>query len=526
MACAGILRLLISCKTGAIVTACVLAIWVGFPVLTFAEDATSCQLGAGETVNVCFANPPLLVNHCDGTILPDFQISRKDDVPYYFTFRVFADLGGGDVSLFDQPTDVGRGTGENVYLLTDKDAVTQAGVTYLTIPFKGSGSYYIEVTVYAKGLAPVTKTSARIGLEDHPLIKSVVVGVSQYDNGGDTASGKPVMNLRHADSDAKAFAGMLSQLFPDSPSPVLLTSDKAAPTALPTPDNIMTELSNAVKDPGLCADNDWFIFYFSGHGVLSSDGRNIRHYVSTKSLNPSDLPSTAIWIGDLLPKIEHVRAGNKLVVLDSCFSGTTRAPDASPGSSGKGVKILRRSSPYSSKVQFVVNGKTVDAFQAVNDPDAYAPTDFMTRVDHARGRALFLAAAKSDHEAEEGFEKTTSAGAVEFTPSDTESEEQKQSGHGLYTFFLVWKLESQLPKGAKYKEVLGGNPPVVNSGDQCALDFVAARDMVNGEFVNKITRTSGSDLQKPDYIQTPQDLPPVKCILTSSDGGSDALPNQ
>jgi hypothetical protein len=520
------IRLYFLATTLVVLLSCILPCFLAPPsAFAFVGDLTSCQHSGDETVRVCFADPPLIVNHCAGTISPNFQISRANDVPYYFAFRIFVDLGEGDVSLFDQPVDVGHGAGERTYLLTDNDAVTQAGSTNLTIPFKGDGSYYIQLTVYASGLAPLTKESVRVPLYDHPLIRSVVVGVSQYDNGGDKGSGRPVINLRHADSDARAFAAMLTQLFPGS-SPVLLTSDQTKPDELPTPDNILIRLSQAVRDPGLCGDNDWFIFYFSGHGVLSSDGRNIRHYVSTKALDPSDLPSTAIWMGDLLPKIEKIGAGNKLVILDSCFSGSTHRADTFSGDNGKGIKFLRKSSQFSSKVQYVLNGKIVDAFQAVNDPDASLPTVSMSNIDRARGRALYLAAAKSDHEAEEGFEKTIRPGVIEFTPSDIESEEQQKSGHGLYTFLLVWRLESQLPESSNYKEVLGLDPQTPSNRDECNLDFMTARRLIDGDFVDKIKKTSGSELQQPDFNQTPTDLPPVKCMLIPVQRGSNVQPNQ
>jgi hypothetical protein len=477
----------------------------------FADDSTSCQLAPGESISVCFANPPLQVTHCNGTISPEFQISRKGNAPYAFSYRVYADLGNGDFPFPDQSIIAGEDTNGHKYLLTDENAVGQLPTNYLAVPFRGDGSYYIEVAVRAQGLPPVTLTSSPVVLHDAPLIKSIVVGISHYDKGSDNTAGQSIVNLLHADSDAKAFAAMLAQLFPDSPPPVRMTSDD---TALPpTVDNIMGELTQAEKDPGLCSDNDWFIFYFSGHGVLGSDGRNIRHYVSTKTLDPSDLPSTAIWIGELLPKIEKIRAGNKLVVLDSCFSGSSRTPDPSlGGNEGRGIRVLHKSSKQSSKVEFVINGKPVNAFQVVNDPDSYAPITFTTNVDHAQGRALFVAAAKANHEAEEGFEQVTPSGIV-FTPSDTESEEQKQFGHGLYTFSLIWRLESQLPRASVYKEVLTADQGLLSDADECALNFVAAHQKVTAEFVDKVTKASGLEVQQPDFNKTPEDLPSVRCKL-------------
>src|SRR6202166_5325268 len=100
------------------------SLWL--PTTSVADDATSCQLGGDETARVCFADPPLVVNHCDGTISPNFRISRKDDVPYYFSFRVFADLGNGDVALVDPPKEVGQGAGEETNSRTKTTPVTTA----------------------------------------------------------------------------------------------------------------------------------------------------------------------------------------------------------------------------------------------------------------------------------------------------------------------------------------------------------------------------------------------------------------
>jgi hypothetical protein len=509
------------CNSRFLFFAALFAIAAAFTPFSMKADDASCSLSGDENVHVCFANPPLTAIHCDGTIVPSFRIARRNDAPYYLTFRVFADFGSGDTSLVDPPKEAGHGTGERTYLLTDEDAITQAE-TDLSIPFQGDGNYYIEVTVYAKGIPAITKTSSRIALHDQPLVKSIVVGVSRYDNGSDdNTDGKPFLNLFHADSDAHAFYAMLTQLFPHSP-PILLTSDQTNSDLLPTPDNVMNQIKLAVKDPGLCSDNDWFIFYFSGHGVLSSDGRNIQHYLSTKSLDPANLPSTAIWVGDLLTKIEQVRAGNKLIVLDSCFSGTHwGGADTTVDSGEKGVTVSKH---YPSKVQYVYKGKAVGPFQAGNDPDAQRPSTTMNNIELAHGRALFLSAAKADHEAEEGYEAPKPTGGIIFTPAGGETSEQKANGHGLYTFSLVWDLESLLSKRFKYDEVLGGKEHSTNNSDKCTVDFMGARDLVNADFVNKIEKTSGSDLQKPDSIQTRRDLPPAKCTLPTIQGSSDAQP--
>ena len=48
----------------------------------------------------------------------------------------------------------------------------------------------------------------------------------------------------------------------------------------------------------LCGDNDWFIFYFSGHGIVGatkqSNGNQIfGHYLSTKQFDPKNLTRTS-----------------------------------------------------------------------------------------------------------------------------------------------------------------------------------------------------------------------------------------
>lgn len=472
----------------------------------YAADASTCQ-PADSGVNVCFGSPPLQVVHCDGVIAPNFQIVRRHNEWYYFTYRLYANFGAGDVAVSD-PITIGQGTADKPFTLKDDNAVKLAG-RYLLVPFKRNAQYYyLSVTVYTAEYAKVERSSPPIPLPDAAVIRAVVVGISGYDKSQDPTSG--LSDLVHADSDAKSFTNLLRQAFPDSRI-ALLTSDAPQNDDLPTYDHIMRELSAAANDPMMCT-NDWFIFYFSGHGVLGSDGKHIHHYLSTKDFDPSKL-QTAIWIRTFVSALESIQAGNKLIVLDSCFSGTSRSYEApSDSGDGKSVKQLQKSAS-SSKVVFVFDRSVVKSVDLVNDVDDSAASDFTSYEKNEDNRAAVFAAAQATTEAEEGVVRSSADGGGVFTPSDDENPDDHGRGHGLYTFFLLREIESQLPEDSTFKEVLGIDLHNTANADQCSVNFLGAQKKVMAEFVDKISKRSGSQVQQPDLTKTPTDLPTINCSL-------------
>lgn len=469
-------------------------------------DASSCQSDGGG-VGVCFGSPPLQVIHCDGVVSPDFRIVRPHNEWYYFTYRLYANFGAGDVPI-SEPITIGKGTNEKPFTLKDDNAAKLAG-RYLLAPFKQNAQYYyFTVAVYTSEYAKFERSSPSVPLPDAATIRAVVVGISGYDKSQDPTSG--LSDLLHADSDARSFSNLLRQAFPEAHI-ALLTSDAPQNDDLPTQDHIMRELSVAARDPLMCT-NDWFIFYFSGHGILGSDGKHIHHYLSTKDFDPGNL-QTAIWVRPFVSALESIQAGNKLIVFDSCFSGRTRSYEApAENANGKSAKQLQKSTS-SSKVVFVFDRSVVKSLDLVNDVDDSAATDFTSYEKTEDNRAAVFAAAQSTTEAEEGIVKAAADGGGVFTPSTDEDANDRVKGHGIYTFFLLKDIESQLPQDSNFKEVLGIDLHGNANADQCKVNFLGAQKKLMGEFFDKITKTTGSQLQQPDLTQTRDDLPPITCSL-------------
>ena len=446
---------------------CTVFFFVLAPRYAFSVDTATCEATDRHPVVICFKNPPLTVDHCSGSVVPNFLVNRKrtsdtDDAFYYFTYNL---------SFKNQlhPTFDPFAKLEQRYVLRSDDPTTE--MKQLSLPqdsFKGDGDYTITLTVHVDGRADVTETSNVTRLHDGPVVKSILVGISEYDTPG-------VPRLLHADSDANTFAALLESIFPFSPHPIVLTSNKTGAFE-PTKNNIIVQLQLAQDTDELCTDADWFVFYFSGHGVVDVDSQNktAGHFVSTKSLDPSKIRSTAIEINDLLNAIYAIRAKNKLVILDSCFSGSSTP--ATVAVEGDGVvlntsrltqipKSARRL--QSGKVEYIRDHQLVDSVQPGDQNtnnlggDSLVLDDTARREEANQRHVLYLSAADATHEAEEGYVGVED-NKLQFTPSDLETDQQKPLGHSLYTYAWTWNLLKQIPKNIALPNLPGALPSPAN----------------------------------------------------------------
>jgi hypothetical protein len=494
------------------------------------QDAKSCQLEPGKSVSVCFGTPPLEVDRCKQLVVPHFEVARKDDVPYYFTYHVYANFGDGDVEITDGQATFGQGSRpESEFLLTDNNPFSRKS---LVIPFSRNGNYQIQVEIHAKGLDVAFAPSPIKQLQDSPVVRSIVVGVSDLKAKQET----PVRNLRHADSDARVVRDLLVQLFPDSPPPILLTSDD--PHFPATRDQLNIEFDNLLKTSGNeCSSKDWFVFYFSGHGIIATDTNGtFQHYLGMQNLDPKELQSTGVWIESLLDRIKQLPAQNKLVILDSCFSGLSRQQSSKTLSATSAADKAIAGIHRSSKSQFVQQGRLVEPFQigspdpSATDPDANAGNEFAEFEGHAKRHALYLSATTADQTAEEGIVRripvTKEKPDFIFIPADQEEsqpEDLKKVGHGLFTYLLVWKVESQLSGDFSFKEVLEGDKSLMRAAapDQCTISFSDAEKLLEADLV--LAKQTDSDIQQPEGVPTrPEGVPSMACRLTVSAGSSDA----
>jgi hypothetical protein len=475
-----------------------------------AQNTDACVGTKEQPVLICFDDPPLTVDHNKGEIDLHFHVGlfpfdNGIQPAYYFTYQLAKDGAGGQL---ENPLD-------SKFLLTEADPLPQAADN-IHIPYQGSGNFSVMVSVYAEGRDPVTLTSPVRHLGDSVRVTALLVGVSHY-------ASTSIPQLTHSDEDAKSFDTFLKAIFPDGLQTTLLTSDASDPSKKPTVKNIADAFSAERFASNARSNDDWFIFYFSGHGVVGSDeatvgnkGAVATHYLSTTLLDPTDLDTTAIPIEEIFSWVRNIKAGNKIVILDSCFSGSSKR--FHPGSTGRsGAKDVPPKG-RSHKVAYVFGKGVVDPYEfASRNPntgtgDLLAFKETAEKEDADGKRDLYLSAAFSDHEAEEGFEQYSQPG-LDFTPSDEEKDEQKAYGHGLYTFVLLWNLLSQLPKESVLPEILKGQKPVPTAVGSCQIDFSSAHLIGAGD-IARLQRASKAtdhprDYQTPDVAGHTQTIPPM-----------------
>jgi hypothetical protein len=486
----------------------------------FCQTSPRCQGTKDHPVQICFADPPLVPDHCRKEIALHFYVGvlpfdNGIQPAYYFTYQVSR---GGRSESIENPLD-------SKFLLTSADPLTQIpdGVH---IPLQGSEDLSVTVSVYAEGLDAVSLSSPTVHVNDSVLVTAIVVGISHYNS-------TSVPALLHPDDDAKSVDTFLHALFPGSiASASLLTSDTQNPALQPTVKNIFDAITLEKLDPHACSNDDWFIFYFSGHGVVGSNtevvgnrGAVATHYLSTTLLDPANLDGTAIPIEELLHQIRRLPAGNKVVILDSCFSGSSKRFHMPPveTASGKQLPTQAGATGHSLKVAYVYHQRVVDPYEFETRNQRNGSGDLLTfkeiseqeEADSRRG--LYLSAAFSDHEAEEGFEQY-SGHDLAFTPSDDETDDEKPMGHGLYTFTFLWNLLTQLPKNSLLPDILRGRNPKPLSVGPCTIDFSAAH-VLSAADIQRLQLNSKSTDHPREY-QTPQvagatqtALPTLPCTI-------------
>lgn len=97
-----------------------------------------------------------------------------------------------------------------------------------------------------------------------------------------------------------------------------LTDDAAQPRFQPLKASIEAELPDWLKQ---AAPDDMVLVYFSGHGFRDPAGNM---FLAPIDCNPADLNKTALPISWLRQEIANCKARFKLLILDSCHSGSEK----------------------------------------------------------------------------------------------------------------------------------------------------------------------------------------------------------
>ncbi len=464
----------------------------------------------GNLVRVCFFDKALDLDPCTKELQLHFVVGRQafDNgiMPsYYFTYQVFKD----GKALTDEPLDVFGGK----YLLTDKNAFGQYQKRIHT-KITGGGRIFVKLWVYVQERAPEQVYSGEITVPDNRIVRGVIVGVSHYqpDSG--------VTELLHADEDARAIDNYINSVAAGDVKTTLLVSDAADSKTKLTPVGISAALTSLKTDPEVC-DNSadkWLIFYFSGHGIvgstqqITSDNEQpiTKRYLSTAILDPTKLPQTALSVESLLDQIRDIPINNKLVIFDSCFSGNSFSLSAHKDQAGKSVHNSR-------KVGYVINGEFTNEFQANSSAVQSKGGDLerfdsVPKAEAVDGRhMLILAAAMANEAAEEGFESYNGNNLV-FIPVERETEDQKQLGHSLYTYALLWNLLTDLPEGSQPPSIIGGDSPTPQSQGPCDINFVGAHTAAASDIYKSSRKDPKHSYQTPKIAgDSLNGFPPIPC---------------
>ncbi len=144
--------------------------------------------------------------------------------------------------------------------------------------------------------------------------------------------------LKHANDDAKRIAEILSK------EEYGFKISEVPENKNLRPHLILDHLSTVISD---CTEQDYFIFYFSGHG----DARYGQLHLildETDFKNKNSYHITALSIADVLKKIDHCAAKNILIILDCCHGGAidNRYKSSDPNENSKFEEIIDNSESY------------------------------------------------------------------------------------------------------------------------------------------------------------------------------------
>jgi hypothetical protein len=474
--------------------------------------APACTATAASPVAICFAEQPLLIDHCGPQIAPNFSIdiwhpADGPSVGYRYSYQLIVNGRPQPVERFFDDAN------PDAHPFTDSPDLTAKRLTYL-----GPNKYALRVSVVAEGQPERTELSTDVDLEDRPRIRGLAVGISNYAN--------PRFNLNYADEDAKAFKAVMTELLKAS-ADIRIDLHTSDTNDEMTKDKLLQTIREVSGDGDesagddellLSGPNDWYVFYFSGHGVVGvNPQREVGRYLSTKQFDPNKLSRTAIRISDLASALYATSAKNILVILDSCFSGSHFHPDGpAAGPQGRTLAVPEQLVKRSGKVIYSANGKAT-SIPVGGDGDAQVLNNTADMLEGQRRRALFLSAASANRPAEEGpvsYTRQDGALELEFNRASVQENAGIRGGHGLYTFAWLANLIAQLPKRADVPPLLpGGRAPAGNSSD-CQLNFDGAASRAKADIEALGLFRGWPDLQVPESRPTTTMPLRVGCVVS------------
>lgn len=492
----------------------VVALGIAAPAVLRASDrspAQACVPTDANPIAICFAATPVVLDRCLVKLRPafDIQVLQPPVGPgtrYRFTIELLKD-GKGVAEGFK--TFAGE-TG------TQFPFTEQPDLGQIEWPYSGRGNYAVRVSVESNAKTSGSETSQPTHIEDRPRIAGVSIGVSNYDNDS--------YNLKFADDDARAFKRAIEGIFrgaADVAIELKVSTDATGITAKDLLDTIRNAGAGADPDntdrcaAWLSGPNDWYVFYYSGHGIVQALPNKTRpgtrepvvqRALSTRFFDPRKA-STAMRVTDLQAALLNTRGANVLIVIDSCFSGQRRSLPNSPSLVDTSKALL-----------FSASTRSMVPLGGSGDSDVF-PQVFQSLSNSAR-QGLLFAAADEDQVAEEAvvwYDRARGQSLLEVNrsrpaaPSTADPLSAGRSGYGVFTFAWLSNLIAQVPSDRPIDIALpGGLPPNGQKGPGCAIDFERAYNRAKTDF-DALEERGVSD-QKPNFLFTKHRPAALECV--------------
>ncbi|MFC1498953.1 sugar-binding domain-containing protein [Verrucomicrobiota bacterium] len=137
---------------------------------------------------------------------------------------------------------------------------------------------------------------------------AIIIGIDKYKH-------PRIDELHYAENDALSMRSIFttkSEYRIPEENMQFLPNDKA------TKDEILTSIKSFAKK---ISKEDFFLFFYAGHGYAEKEGGEIKKYLAPYNADPGAMPSTAIDFDDLAKELLSIRSERLLIMLDCCYSG-------------------------------------------------------------------------------------------------------------------------------------------------------------------------------------------------------------